>query len=132
MTALDKLCTAENLLIENTRTAAPASGDWTKYPKARHWSCLLHYKGRRMESIEYHQGSAHKKPPTPADVLFCLISDAQCADGHDFEDFCLDLGYSPDSRKALTTYLDCQSTGRRLRTFLGKDFATFAEAAQDY
>lgn len=54
------------------------------------------------------------KVPTLHSVLECLIMDAECAQDS-FDDFCVNMGYETDSRKALDTYLLCQSSGVRLR-----------------
>lgn len=82
-------------------------------------------------SFDYTKGSAHvtdgKKdfggrvygqqpiPPMPAEVIGCMISDARCADGNTFEDFCSEFGYDTDSRKALEIYLACQDVVHALR-----------------
>lgn len=58
-------------------------------------------------------------PPTLADVLSCIIMDAS-AEGVSFEEWCADCGYDSDSRKALDTYLACQSNGRKLRKAIGR------------
>lgn len=61
-----------------------------------------------------------KKPKAPyaADVIHTLALDAQFANGT-FEDFCGDLGYDTDSRKALENYLQCQRDGERFRRVAG-------------
>ena len=57
-------------------------------------------------------GWAH--PPSKEEVLECLYSDADC--GNDtFSDFCSNLGYDKDSRKALEIYLACQETALKIR-----------------
>lgn len=44
-------------------------------------------------------------------VLWCLVSDAQCAYyARTFEEFCADLGYSDDSIKALKAYEESKTT----------------------
>jgi hypothetical protein len=62
-------------------------------------------------------------PPTAADVLGCLCSDAQGVDhGETFEDWASDFGYDTDSRKAERIYHECQSIALRLRGFLGTHY----------
>lgn len=68
------------------------------------------------------------KAPTAADVLSCLCSDARSADRTTFEDWCSDLGYDTDSRKAEKIYLACVETNAKLHAFLGEDFDMFANA----
>lgn len=70
--------------------------------------------------------------PTQASVLYCLLSDAQCGDDT-FDDFCSNLGYDTDSRKALETYLACQETNTKLNKFFSREtISTLQELLQDY
>ena len=55
--------------------------------------------------------------PELADVVSCLVSDSS-AEKQSFSDWCKDLGWSDDSRKALDTYLACQDNAKRLRKAL--------------
>lgn len=49
--------------------------------------------------------------PKPDDILYCLVSDAQCAYyARTFEEFCADLGYNDDSIKALKAYEESKTT----------------------
>jgi hypothetical protein len=57
------------------------------------------------------------KPPTLSDVVHSLLCDASCATST-FEEWCSDLGYDIDSRKALDTYLQCQTTSLKMRRLL--------------
>lgn len=59
-------------------------------------------------------------PPTLANVMHCLLLDGRSATGT-FEDFCGDLGYDSDSRKALETYLACQVTFNGMLKMLGTE-----------
>lgn len=70
--------------------------------------------------------------PTAASVLYSLLSDAQC--GSDtFEDFCRNMGYDEDSRKAHETYLACQKSGTQLRkAFTREQLEKLQELLQDY
>lgn len=70
--------------------------------------------------------------PTQASVLYCLLSDANCGDDT-FDDFCSNLGYDTDSRKALETYLVCQETNAKLNKFFSREtINTLQELLQDY
>lgn len=60
----------------------------------------------------HDQKNYRPKPPELADVVSCLVSDAQ-AMYEPFESWCGDLGYDTDSRKALNTYLECQTLGAK-------------------
>lgn len=70
------------------------------------------------------------KPPSLDDVLHSLVMDAS-AEEEGFEDWCADLGFDPDSRKALETYLTCQNNVRRLRK-TGINIAAERERLSDY
>ncbi len=59
--------------------------------------------------------------PALADVLSCLVSDADALDRPTFEDWSADLGYDGDSRKAEEIYRACLETGLKLRAALGED-----------
>lgn len=85
---------------------------------ARHWSVTLCYQGRRMKTT-FSQGSAHTAPPTAADVLGCLASDASGVDGRTFEEWASDYGYDGDLRRAERTYYVCQATAVSLRHVFG-------------
>lgn len=69
-------------------------------------------------------------PPTAANVLSSLLSDAQCA-SDSFDDFCGNFGYDTDSRKALAIYLECQTIGTAMRRLLGNVFDAACEAARN-
>lgn len=45
--------------------------------------------------------------PKIEDILGCLISDAQCCDGQDFEEFADEFGYDKDSRSAEKIFNSC-------------------------
>lgn len=63
-----------------------------------------------------------KSPVAPgcAEVLDCLASDASSADSS-FEDWCAELGYDTDSRKAYSTYQACLGIANQLKGFLSPD-----------
>jgi len=94
---------------------------------AKQWKATFtNNKNRRFsESFDYFTGSAIKSTPTVDEVLGCLISDSMANDMF-FEDWCYELGYDTDSRKALQTYLDCQEICKKLH-ILGIDIAAERE-----
>lgn len=76
------------------------------------------------------QGSNAVKPvpPTLYDVLCSLKADLT----HEvFEEWALSLGYDPDSRSALNTYLACQAEEVEFRRLMGDQFNTLVED-EDY
>ena len=132
------------------RPVKPKSEDWRE--TAFHWRVFLSCDGRTMET-DFYCGAgwveklkpyqiqrnrsvpgywkAKPKPPTSADVLSSLIMGANSSDST-FPDFCADMGYSEDSRKALETYLQCQDSGVKVRALLGPFFGPISEELQDY
>lgn len=71
------------------------------------------------------------KKPSPASVLYSLLSDASCG-AELFADFCAEMGYDEDSRKALAVYEACQKIAGQLRMFTGEERAKLAELLEDY
>lgn len=70
--------------------------------------------------------------PTQASVLYSLLLDAQCAD-QNFDDFCSDLGYNPDSRKDFKVYESCCEILQKMRKiFTNTERAELSEILQDY
>lgn len=111
--------------------------DWPCYA----WQVTIS-REKRTISRPYHMGLGHAvRPPSPLPirpmaprlpgVIYSFIQEAACASGT-FEDFCADLGLSTDSRKALETYLDCQSIGHAVRALLGPDFDKAAALSADF
>ena len=85
-----------------------------------HWKVTLKHGGRQM-TLTFSKGSGHKGvPPSAPEVLECLKSDFFLA-GYDFEDWCSDLGYETDSRRAEKIYKACDRQSRKLEKFLGDD-----------
>lgn len=70
----------------------------------------------------FSMGYGHNgKEPKAADVLDCLASDASSVDQEDFEEWCANMGWDSDSRKAERTYKACEHGAKRLKAFLGDD-----------
>jgi hypothetical protein len=62
----------------------------------------------------FRQGTAHTQKPTLVDLMSSLLSDASCVLGNSFDDFCADLGYDPDSRKAEAIYHQIEENNAKL------------------
>ena len=70
--------------------------------------------------------------PTLTDVMYALVSDAQCVcGGQSFDDFCSDLGYDNDSREAESIFLACRDIWCALIR-LGSNLDELSELFQDY
>ena len=92
-------------------------------------------KGRVPMHQEPRIATPGKVPdPKIEDVLYCLLSDGSADfDAQRFEDWCTDLGYDTDSRKAESIYRECLRIGQALRGALGEYvIAELREAFQDY
>jgi hypothetical protein len=92
------------------------------------WKVTLTYQGRRLTTT-YNTGMAHKEPEV-AGVVSSLILDAK-VEGT-FEEFCRELGYDPDSRKAEKIYRACARIAPKVRKLFGADFEVFQLASQEY
>jgi len=95
--------------------------------KSTHWKCMLRYQGRRM-GVFFSMGPGHDdREPTVQDILECLFCDSHGAE-EPFETWVKDLGYDPDSRKALKTYEVIGRQTAKLRRLLGEDFEVYERA----
>jgi hypothetical protein len=126
VSTFDKFCADKGVTIVTHSRAKALEDKWEHFAM----QCQLTYQGRKL-STPFKQGIAHTKLPTAADVLACLLSDATAIHST-FEDWATDLGYNPDSIKALSTYLQCQKTATQLRNFLSKDYNEFEQAASEH
>ena len=87
-----------------------------------HWRCVISC-GRRRMTLVFSMGLGHRgAEPKLAEVLDCIASDAASA-LEDFADWCSNLGYSEDSRKAERVYKACQRQAVSLRRLLGSTAA---------
>lgn len=88
-----------------------------------HWTVALGRKNQRGEDVTavfyFSQGKGHNgAAPVAEAVLYCLVCDASALD-QTFEEWCSDLDFDVDSRKAERTYKACRRNGRTLRKLLG-------------
>lgn len=121
---LADVCERHNVQIDCVLTGeSPPAG----FPRgSMAYEVTLMMDGRALVT-PFHQGSAHKEPPTAADVLYCLILDLSCGE-QSFEEFCSEMGADTDSRKAYATWETCSNMAPKVREFLGKHFDEFAQA----
>lgn len=83
-----------------------------------HWRVRLRC-GRSSMTLVFSQGYGHHgNAPMLRDVLDCLASDASVED-RTFDDWCDDLGFDVDSRKAERTYQATVKQTAKLRRLLG-------------
>ncbi len=98
------------------------------------WECEHGTPGRHNGGLS-GVGKSGQPPILPefADVLGCLVHDADAIDSGSFEDWADDRGYDPDSRKAEATYRACLEIALKLQAALGEEgLEKLREAAQDY
>lgn len=100
---------AMGVTLKATRSLRPRE-DWPG--DASHWHVTLRRNDASLTTT-YSMGSAHTGGPELQDVLNCMLSDAQCGE-YDFADFCAELGYDEDSRKAERTWRECRRMAKRL------------------
>ena len=89
----------------------------------------LRFKGRQI-TVPFYMGPALCREPHAKEVLGCLVSDAQCGE-YDFEEFCSNMGYDEDSRRAERIHKACQRTAEKLERFLGEDYDEIAQALNE-
>lgn len=90
------------------------------------------YPGRTVHDREQWLKWGQPTPPTAADILYSLFSDAAGAD-QSFKSWARDLGYSTDSIKAFKTYQACQDIADALRCgFTQDEYTTLEELLRDY
>lgn len=75
---------------------------------------ILSNKRYQVGSGLTHDKAGREVAPDALSIVHSFWMDASGAD-ETFDDWCLNLGYDTDSRKALETYLACQSTSVALR-----------------
>jgi len=89
-----------------------------------HWRCTLR-RGRSRMTVYFSQGPAAVEEPRVASVLSCLADDASSVENaQSFEEWCRELGYDTDSRKAERTWKLIWSQVLRLKSFLGDAYET--------
>lgn len=98
--------------------------DWQK--DSFDYRCTLTYQGRKY-SFDFWQGRGITHAPTVEGVLDCLLSDASLGE-NTFEDFCGELGYDTDSRKAYAQWKAICNVTKRMKQLLADEYETFLYA----
>lgn len=99
----------------------------SKYPEPRHPE-TMHYRNflRALESAK------KPKAPEPAGLIYSVLLDGAACD-EAFEDWCSNFGYDTDSRRAMETYLLCQSNYNKFRKLFSRaEIETLRDMLQDY
>lgn len=103
--------------------------EWQK--ESNPWTVTLIYD-RRKFTFPFWTGTGCKGIPSTFDAAYCVLSDANSWESNlDFESFCREFDYFPDSRKAEKIYNECGKTRARLKKLLGNDYYKFARMDED-
>ena len=119
MQTIEEFIEANNLTMKVERTISnPLMSD--SRDAMSHWNCtIVNNAGKRSErtfTLVFSMGSAHKKPPTLADVLDCLASDASgYENAKTFEDWAGEYGYDTETFNAV------RDQAAQLEKLLGRD-----------
>jgi len=108
--------------VKVTSELTDANPNMDDMPKgSAHWRVTLRF-GRSRMSFHYSQGPAVVEEPEVADLLDCCAMDAACYENaRNFEDFCAELGYDTDSRRAERVYKVCGRQAASLKRMLGDE-----------
>ena len=128
---IHRITMTSDRIDSNPHMASPREMDHWKCKLSRTWGArtdpeaapVRTYATRKNRmTVPFSMGFGHNgKAPEAADVLSCLASDASSVSQSDIEEWCRDMGYDTDSRKAERTYKICQKQAGRLKRFLGDD-----------
>jgi hypothetical protein len=126
-TELGKLCDEHNVTIACKHGVEEWPDNW-KRSECTAWTVTLSRPGCVNLTTNFFQGLAHTSEPTAADVLSCLVMDADVLDHDCFDDWANEYGYDYDSRSAEKIYDLCLEQAPKVRAFLGDDFEAFQRA----
>lgn len=123
MMTLQERCDEHRIEMTATYVDHVAEGEWPH----DEWLCTLKAPDREPMDVPMRMGLGHHcNEPTREEVLQCVLTDATTvANGETFSEWCRELGYSDDSRKAERMYAAVIRQTKRLRKFLGPAFDTF-------
>jgi hypothetical protein len=135
---LSRFITSRGIRLRAVEAQPTGEDEERDLPGGTHWACTLTraLAGSGELHTPFHQGSAHRDAPTAADVLGCLILDAQMVDdAGDRFDFMAELGYidgtAASARRGSAAYDGCQQEAADLRRWLGADYAAALELDTD-
>lgn len=111
--------------IDRNRDMPDFEGDhWRVQLKRR----IAGSRAPRTMTLTFSKGYGHGgAEPTAAEVLECLRSDAFYGEHNTFEEFCYELGYDPDSRKAEKTYHALRKSYGKLKRWLNDYYPLLME-----
>jgi len=109
---------------------------YNAHPTIHYDACVRHSCEHGSSYVDSSSGVIRGRPlsaPALADVLYCLISDADAIEYPTYEDWASNMGYNTDSRKGEATYRACLEISLKLRALIGDGALTkLRELFQDY
>lgn len=85
---------------------------------SRHFKVTLG-RGRKRMTLYWSQGPAIEREPDAESIMECLEMDASTADScGSFDDWCAELGFDADSRKAEALYRRVNRQAERFARFI--------------
>lgn len=97
-----------------------------------HYIVTLHHDDREY-SLYFSQGLGIKCEPTAKRVLESVLMDVSCVEsGQTFEDFCAEIGYDADSRRAERIYNACLKERDQIGELFGPEvYEEFIQISED-
>ncbi len=88
-----------------------------------HWKVTMKYFGRQMTLVFSKGYGHHGAEPNVQEVMSCLFSNASLIkNARNFYEWCNDLGFHCEDRKARRIYAACLSQAKKLQQFAGDDY----------
>ena len=95
------------------------------------YECAL-VRGEFRHEFPFFTGAAWDRAPNAADILPCLMADAQGFEqAEGFEQWAAEYGYDPDSRKAFAIYEEVRESLPSLQDVLGDDWDELIEMEEE-
>lgn len=116
---LESVVSTLKVRVTSTRIT-PTAERAKEWPGASHYRVTVTYGGRSMRTV-FSQGSAYSEPPSVVAVIGSLARDM--LNGATFDQWCRDLGYDTDSRKADRVYKACKRIEASMRRVFGDELA---------
>jgi hypothetical protein len=116
-------------IAEDNVQADVSRGNRGEHPVSAHpmnpWTVVLTL-GQRTMGIAWWTGMAQTHEPTAQDVLEHLLMDASSVTSSPtVQDWCVDHGWSPESRQAERLYHTKVRQTAKLREFLGEEYDSY-------
>lgn len=130
------MTTDEKVAEYLTSIGIPYTATYAGATVRENWKCDVWRCKLANQEFEFFTGLGHRNPkpvpPSAASLLYSLILD-RSAGTQTFDNWCAEIGYDPDSRKALATYLACQANAVKLeRVFTSEQLAELETMLEDY